>query len=106
MSKPIEDRFWDKVKKTDGCWIWTGARWGSVYKRPGEYRYGAFRVGSSMVAVHRISYEMANGAIPSGLTIDHLCFNKLCVKPEHLEAVSSAENTRRAWARRREMASK
>jgi hypothetical protein len=105
MDAQRETWFWDKVHKTDGCWLWTGARWSSRHGGPGDY--GEFKVAPGRPAsAHRVAYELVRGPIPEGLTIDHLCFNKLCVKPEHLEAVSSAENTRRAWARRREMASK
>lgn len=50
------------------------------------------------VYMHRVSYEWEHGSIPAGLQIDHLCLNKACINPAHLEAVTSVENTRR-WSR-------
>lgn len=74
----------------DGCWEWKGRTnrngYGWAQKTPGE----DFRV------VHRIMWEDAHNApVPDGLQLDHLCRNRLCCNPEHLEPVSNAENTTR-----------
>jgi hypothetical protein len=85
------EEFWAKIEKTDTCWLWTGIDdgrgYGKVHRWVGGQR-GTF-------AVHRISYEWAYGPIPAGLYIDHLCRVPRCVRPDHLEAVTNAENVLR-----------
>lgn len=90
MSRPVlTDRFWSKVAiHEDGCWLWTGAR--------NSRGYGQWAVNGLSRSVHRVAYEALVGPIPDGLTIDHLCRNKLCVNPDHLEPVTIAENVARA----------
>lgn len=84
------ERFWEKVKKTDGCWIWTASIYGKGY--------GKYTVRGKHYAAHRYAYELIKGKIPDGMQLDHLCRNKLCVNPDHLEPVTNAENQRRAIA--------
>lgn len=76
----------------DGCWPWQGTIT--------QYGYGNFCLTESGrerdVMAHRAAYELLVGPIPAGLTIDHLCRNRRCVRPSHLEAVTSRVNTLRS----------
>lgn len=83
-------RFFGRVRPDEsGCWEWTGAVNGKGY--------GVF----CGEMAHRVTYSWFVGQIPSGLHIDHLCFNRWCVNAAHMEAVTVAENTRRGniWNR-------
>ena len=91
-------RFWTKVNfegpavLDSPCWLWTGANTGSGYP------YGVSWDGLRRVKAHRWSWQTANGGIPSGQEIDHLCRNTLCVRASHLQAVTRSENIRRSDA--------
>ena len=82
-----ENRFLNKIEYTDMCWVW---------KESKESRYGLFSTRDRSNLAHRYSYELFVGKIPPNKTIDHLCFNKKCVNPGHLEAVDSRTNTLRS----------
>lgn len=76
-----------------GCWVWQSKvsnGYGQI-----EVREGVGRSTRRRVSAHRTSYETFTGPIPAGLHIDHLCRNKLCVNPAHLEPVTSRVNTLR-----------
>ena len=86
---PFPERFWPKVEKTDTCWLWTGA------KTP--LGYGKFNVGKGRIELaHRTSLALAGVTIPPGFDVDHLCRVPSCVRPDHLEPVTHAENMARA----------
>lgn len=76
--------FWAKVDKSGKCWVWTGSK-----ERRG---YGYFNLHGKIKKAHRLSYEWANGPIPPGIQIDHICFNKACVNPAHLRPVTNKQN--------------
>ena len=89
--KPPIERFNAKTSPgPNGCIEWTGDK--------GNSGYGRFWIGpenSRKALAHRWSYEYHVGPIPDGLVIDHLCRNKICVNPKHLEPVTASENVRR-----------
>ena len=89
-TRPPLDRFVEKFRQdpATGCWIWT------AYVDP-VVGYGTFLMPRGTTRAHRAAYELFIGAIPAGLTIDHLCRNKVCVNPAHLEAVTQRVNTNR-----------
>lgn len=83
------------VDPESGCWIWLL----SVSSGYGNTK-GVF--GSKKIhKAHRVIYEKHKGPIPEGLVLDHLCENKLCVNPDHLEPVTVGENNRRKRERNR-----
>ena len=100
MARPPAERFWEKVDfdgpiplepwipLSTGCWLWTAAL--------NAYGYGHFGVGMSSrdapVRAHRFAYEQLFGSIPSDREIDHLCRVRHCVRPEHLDLVTTRTN--------------
>jgi HNH endonuclease len=100
--RPPADRFREKVDTSggpDACWPWTAHT---------DKGYGLFRAIDGCVGAHRFAWELANGPIPDGATIDHVCHNgtdcaggvtclhRRCCNPAHLEPVSMAENVARS----------
>lgn len=93
MTGPTEAKFWANTMPNDaGCWIWLG----TLTKQGYGYCPAALRPIPGLWPTHRIAYTLANGPIPDGLVIDHLCRVRACCNPVHLEAVTNAENVRRA----------
>ena len=89
VVQPPEVRFWSRVNKSGplGCWEWTAGKTTSGY--------GAFRVGNRAVVSHRYAYELLIGPIPETLQLDHLCRNRACVNPSHIEPVTQVVNLAR-----------
>lgn len=89
----VEERFWEKVSiprdLITGCWAWSGAR--------GSGGYGMHWIGDGVSRVaHRVAFQIVRGPIQEGLTLDHLCRNRQCVNPAHLDPCTAGENASRS----------
>jgi len=85
-SQSILSRFWDKVEKTNSCWNWRAGK--------NSDGYGTFWIGKT-VSAHRFAYQLLIGSIPKDKEIDHLCRNRSCVNPVHMEIVTNKINVLR-----------
>lgn len=77
-------RFYDKVDKSDTCWLWT-----TYISQSG---YGYFWYDGKDIRAHRFSYLLEGNTIPDGHIVRHICRNRHCVRPEHLETGTYSEN--------------
>lgn len=120
LDARLPNKFWDRCYPCpmSGCWIWIGAyslagydrgtRWADCW----EHHYGT--LGSTRA--HRLAYETLVGPIPDGMIIDHLCRNRICVNPYHLDVCTNTDNLHRSpivmkaewfqWARPKHKVSK
>lgn len=89
-----KEHYFKKVSLVNGCWVWGGASF--------KDGYGKINIGNGVMRLaHRIFYELYNSDIKPGLVIDHLCENKSCVNPKHLEQVTQLENMQRYFSKPR-----
>lgn len=88
VARIIEDKFWSYVTKTDSCWLWS-------IKRKDPTNYGSISYKGRNYRAHRISLALLGVDMSVG-EVDHLCRNKACVNPGHLEVVSHRVNIQRA----------
>ncbi len=86
-SVSLEQRFWVKVQKSDGCWLWIGA--GAKFN--GE-RYGTLNYRGRHYGAHQIAWIITHGVIPDSQYVLHTCDNKLCVRPDHLFLGTQIDN--------------
>lgn len=89
----LEERFWDKVKKTENCWLWKGA--------VNNKGYGKIGLGHGWVLAHRVSWILHNGDIPNKLFVLHSCDTPGCVNPDHMSLGTQAENLADMWSKGR-----
>ena len=87
FKKTIHDIIERLVVREDGCIVWSGSKIWNGYGQSVLYGVNAL--------VHRSVYEHFRGKIPDGLVLDHLCRNRACANPYHLEAVTASVNSRR-----------
>lgn len=83
----LGERFDDKVVRTERCWLWTAGvgnhGYGQIYTGPGK----------APALAHRLAWEWTNGPIPANLEVNHLCGSTRCVRPDHMELLTTSEHT-------------
>lgn len=89
-AKSWQERYWEKVNKTETCWLWTGA--------VADHGYGTHLVDGRTRLAHRLAVQLSGRVIPPKMQVDHLCRVRRCVNPEHLEIVTPRVNTERGMA--------
>lgn len=92
MTDSVEVAFWKRVdvQTAAECWVWKGSLWVKGY---GRFYHKS--LGRKAIRAHRMAYILSRGPIPTGLVIDHLCRNRLCMNPAHMEIVTNKENVLR-----------
>lgn len=95
-KRSLENRFWEKVARSESCWEWTG-----YLDRRGYGRIGTGGRGQDMLLAHRAAWLLHFGAIPDGLMVCHTCDNPRCVRVGHLFLGTAKDNTTDAIHKRR-----
>ena len=94
QRRPLAERFWAKVAKSDGCWLWTGSH--------GNHGYGVLVAYGRRDLAHRVSWRIHFGEIAEGIQILHHCDVRLCVRPDHLFSGTLLDNMRDMVAKGRQ----
>lgn len=92
IPQRVRERFWSRVDRTDigGCWPWTMSCGSHGYGQIGWRTDGKVHT----ALAHRVAYMLEVGPIPDGLTVDHLCRQRRCCNPRHLQLLTNIENAR------------
>lgn len=96
-SQPDLERFMGRVMFIGDCWLWS-----DEYLHQSRFGYADFSVDGGTRPAHQVSYVWFVAPLTSGMEVDHLCRKRHCVRPEHLDEVTHAENIRRGYAARRQ----
>lgn len=91
--REVEGRFWSRMERGDGCWLWKGSRM--------TKGYGKFKASGVQVSTHRAAWMLTHGEIPAGLYVCHRCDNPPCCNPAHLFLGTNADNQRDAMSKGR-----
>ncbi len=98
-ERPLAERFWEKVEKSDGCWLWTGAKSDFGY----GFLFNPTVNGPINQHAHRASWELHYGPIPEGSCVLHSCDVPGCVRPDHLFLGTLKDNTQDMLRKRRHL---
>ncbi len=98
VNETLREKFLRNFRKgsKDECWEWKGSKFVAGY---GKLDYGPGKTRIQLLA-HRYSYNHFVGEIPKGLVIDHLCENRACINPNHLEPTTIVDNVQRTYDRK------
>jgi hypothetical protein len=91
----LQERFWSQVKKSNGCWNWTGS------DLSGHQKYGHFNIHKRTMAAHRVAWILTHKFIPKGLHVLHKCDNQKCCNPKHLWLGTNSDNIRDKISKKR-----
>lgn len=83
-SRPLAERFWEKVEKYEKCWEWIGSK--------NNMGYGRINVDGKALLAHRVSYSINVEPIESTIKVLHICDNPLCIRPDHLRLGTQKDN--------------
>lgn len=100
IIKSVDERFFEKIDKTESCWLWVGSLFDTGY---GAFNSGQVDGKSKVVSAHRFAYERIHGKQSSRMHLDHLCRVPRCCNPDHLELVTPSENNNRGNAGPKEL---